>query len=255
MERTAQKSKPKIFIEKNFPRTFGIVKIVYDLRLIRLLLAPSLLSGGLTLALGVLLIGYNAWLYVSEEQLFYDYLFGSHGLKTYIWQHSDGVNSWQGAFLGNPIIYYVLVGAAAIAVGLVVYFLLQLTSLVFKNFRLSLGVLQTQNKTAKIVASELFSRLLIRVLSIVCWGLYGGFFISIILPFVFVLNRLGVDSIHDSRSIGWLSCFGALFILMLTMHLHVIFVRLVFLRPRLFGGDRAIEIAEAEANMHDIREN
>lgn len=228
---------------------------MYDLRLIRLLLTPSLLSGTLTLGLGALLIGYNAWLYVSEQQLFYDYLFGSHGLKTYIWQHSDKVSSWQGAFLGNPVVYYVLVGATAIAAGLIVYFLLQLISLTFKNFRLSLGILHAQNKTDKAIALELFSRLVTRVISLVCWGLYGAFFISIISPFVFVLNQVGIEYIHDSRFVGWLACLGALLILMLTIHLHVIFLRLVFLRPRLFGGDRAIEVVEAEGDTHDARDN
>jgi len=228
---------------------------MYDLRLIRLLLSPSLFSGGLTVMLCALVLGYNSWLYLSEEQLFYDYLFGYNGLKTYVWQHSQAITTWQGAFFNSPVVYYALVVIAAAIAGVMTYSLLQLASLVSHSLKEGWHSLQSEGKTARMVAVELLTRLGLRILSLLCWGFYIGFFISIIIPFVFVLNRLGIDYIHGSRSIGWLACLGALFILILSLHLHIIFLRLVFLRPRVFGGDHAIAVAEAEIDSHDARES
>ena len=86
---------------------------MYDLRLTRLLLLPSFLSGAFLFCWTLFLVTYNGWLYLSEQQLFYDYLFGVHGLKTYIWQYSQNVTACQNSFLGSPAAYYALVAAAA----------------------------------------------------------------------------------------------------------------------------------------------
>lgn len=228
---------------------------MYDLRLIRLLLLPSLFSGSLTVLLCALALGHNAWLYVSEQKLFYDYLFGYYGLKTYVWQHSQSITTWQDAFFNSPAVYYVLVFIAAAIAGLVTYVSLQLAGLLSHSLKEGWHSLHSEGKTARAVAIELLTRLGLRVLSLACWGFYTGFFISIIIPFVLVLNRLGIDYIHNSRSVGWTACLGAFLIFIVSVHLHSIFLRLVFLRPRVFGGDRAIAVAEAEMDTHDIREN
>lgn len=223
---------------------------MYDLRLIRLLLLPSWFSGGLTALLSTVILGYNTWSYVSEGQLFYEYLFGSGGLETYLWQHLQSITSWQGAFFNSPVAYYALVIMAAAIVGLITFFLLKFAGLVSHSLKNGWHSLHSQGETARSIAIELLTHLSLRVLSLLCWGFYTGFFTSLAIPFVLVLNRVGIDYIYDSMSIGWLAGLGALFILMLLMHLHVIFLRLVFLRPRIFGGRLAIALAQAEVDSH-----
>ena len=229
---------------------------MYDLRLIRLLLLPSLFSGMLTVFLAALFVGYHTWLYVDEQKLFYNFLFGLYGLKTYIWQYSQSVTVWQGAFLGSPAAYYALVGAAATVVGLVVYFLLQLLSLALHGIGAGWTLLHVPGTASKAAVAELLARLGLRAVTLICWGLYAAFFFSTTLPFVVVLNRVGVDLIDTSKPIGLLYGFGAFIVLAILLHLHIVFMRLAFLRPRLIGGDRAIMEAEAEADSsHDATRN
>ena len=227
---------------------------MYDLRLIRLLLRPSLFSGLLTVLLSALALGYNAWSYVSEEQLFYDYLFGYSGLGTYLWQHVQST-TWQETFLNSPILYYALVVMAATIAGMIAFFLLQLLGLVSHSLKEGWDSLHSHGKTARTVANELLTRLGLRILSLLSWGFYAGFFISVIMPFILALNTMGVDSINASRSLEGLGeCLGALLVLTVSMHLHVIFLRLVFLRPRVFGGNIAIALARIEVDSHVTRE-
>lgn len=227
---------------------------MYDLRLARLLLLPSFLSGVLVAGLAVLIIGYSSWLYLDQNQLFYDYLFGIHGLKTYLWQYSQDAASWHTALVGSSFAYYALVGAAASVAGLVVYFLLQLLGLASRAVNGIRGTWYSSNKTSKAIAGELFARLILRIVSLVSWGIYSAFFVSTLIPFTLALKRIGIDMLRDSRPIGWLSYVAALLLLILSFHLHVVFMRLVTLRPRVVGGNSAIEEAEAVADTRDVRE-
>lgn len=227
---------------------------MYDLRLIRLLLFPSLFSGGLTVLLSALFLGYSAWSYVSEQQLFYDYLFGYSGLETYLLQQSQSLAVWQKFFLNSPAMYYALVLLAGAVAGLVAYFLLQLIGLVSHSLKEGWDSLHSQGKTARMVAIELLIHLGLRLVSLVCWCVYTGFFIGITLPFVLGLNQMGIDDVNHSELAGWLACLGALFVLTVAVHIHVIFLRLVCLRPRIFGGGLALALAlaQAEAHSHDV---
>lgn len=227
---------------------------MYDLRLTRLLLLPSFLSGAFMFCWALFLVTYNGWLYLSEQQLFYDYLFGMHGLKTYIWQYSQNVTAWQTSFLGSPAAYYALVGAAATAAGLVVYCVLQLSGIVSHNIGEGLEELRGKAGIRKTVARELLTRLGLRLLSIICWGFYAAFFFSTMAPFLSVLNRVGIDLINNNQLYGLGVCFGVLLLLFFSLHLHIVFMRLVFLRPRVFGGDRVIEEVKAGAETHDQRD-
>jgi hypothetical protein len=230
---------------------------MYDLRLTRLLLQPSFVSGAFLFCWALFLIAYNGWLYIDEQQLFYNYLFGAHGLKTYVWQYSQHVTAWQSAFLGSPAAYYALVGAVATAAGLIVYCLLQLLGLVSHGIGEGWERLQDKERkpsASKSVANELLTRLALRVISLICWGIYAAFFFSTMVPFISVLNRVGIDLINSGHSYGLAVCFGTLLLLFFSLHLHVIFLRLILLRPRVFGGERVIEQAKAEADTHDQRD-
>lgn len=230
---------------------------MYDLRLTRLLLFPSFLSGAFFFCWTLFLITYNGWLYIDEQQLFYDYLFGMHGLKTYVWQYSQNVTAWQTSFLGSPAAYYALVGAAATAAGLIVYCMLQLLGIVSLNVGAGWETLHSQNGKVgirKTAAKELLTRLGLRLLSLICWGFYAAFFFSTMAPFVSVLNRAGIDFLNEAHLYGLGICFGALLLLFFSFHLHVVFMRLTFLRPRVFGGDQVIEEVKAATDTHDQRE-
>jgi hypothetical protein len=217
---------------------------MYQRRLTRLLLLPSLSSGTTVACVVLAVLGYNAWTYISNQQLFYDNLFGAYGLKTYVWQHSIEATSWGNTFLGSSIAYYILVGAAATVGGLTVYTFLQSLSLLFAGGRHIWSELTVLGSTRRAIVRELVARLVLRTISLIGWGVYTAFFFSTLLPFVIVLNQTGVDTVSAGQMLGWLYCVGAVLLLGIALHMQVVFMRLLLLRPRLFG-DRAIEEAEA----------
>jgi hypothetical protein len=214
-------------------------------RLLRLLFRPSLSSGTFVCTLTAVLIGSNAWAYISTKQLFYDYVFGAYGLKTYLWQQSASLANTRDILLASPEAYYLLVGFAALSVGLMVYALLQSIGLAL-SWRTWSG-LDSLGPNRQAIAHELGRRLILRVVTLLGWAIFSTCFFSLLLPFVTLLNQTGIEHIRTGIPAGWLACAGATVILALALHLHVIFLRLACLRPRVFGGANIIEEAEAHS--------
>lgn len=190
--------------------------------------------------------GYDAWNYINEGQLFYNYISGPYGLKTYVWQHSAQATSARDAFLASSFTYYVLVVVVAVAAGLVVYAALQMATGLFASLR---GVWRqvggSQQLRQPAAVTEQLSRLGLRLLSLAGWGMYSLFFFSTLLPFVTLFDQTGMDAIRAWRLVGWLECLAAAATLVIALHIHVLFARLTSLRPRLFFGEQAVLEAEA----------
>jgi hypothetical protein len=218
---------------------------MHQRRLTKLLLMPSLTSGSLAIGSALAVLGYSGWLFISENQLFYDYLFSAYGLHTFAWTQV-GNSAWHRSFLASPLAYYALVAAAAAAAGLAVYTVLQGATLVL-NWTTSL-VKEARDPSAsrRAIFNEQLARLGLRIVTLAGWGLYGAFFVSTLVPFTIVLTQFGVGRIEAGSSMGWLQCFGAVVLFAATLHLHVVFARLCLLKPRVFGGGAAIKEVEAE---------
>ncbi|MEO6513403.1 MAG: hypothetical protein ABIR37_01810 [Candidatus Saccharimonadales bacterium] len=213
--------------------------------LFRLLLRPSFMSGSLVLLTTLGILGYTAWLYISDSQMLYDNLFGSYGLQDFISQNSGGFMSWQKVLLASPIAYYMLVGGVAIAAGMAVFTVLQVVGSLFRNTTSFMHEAVGGRSGRLALWGELFARLWLRVLALVGWAFYAAAFVSMLLPFAILLNNTGVESVHQNDMSGIAVCAAALLLLLLSFHLHVIFARASMLRPRLFGGDAEIAAAEA----------
>jgi hypothetical protein len=211
----------------------------------RLLLQPSLMSGTLVTAVTLAAIGSTAWAYVSAQQLFYEYVFGAYGFKTYIWQQSAGLAALRNTVLASPAAYYVLVGLVATAVGFIVYAFLQFLGLLF-SWR-SWSGLDALGPNRKAIVHELTRRLTLRVVTLIGWAFFGACFSAMLLPFVALLTQNGVEHFQTGMPMGGvLAIIGAVAILALSLHVQVIFLRLVFLRVRLFWGADLAEEAEAK---------
>jgi len=214
-------------------------------RLLRLLFQPSLSSGTLVLTLSLAVVGSSAWAYMSSKELFYEYVFGAYGFKTYIWQQSAGLSAFRNTLLNSPAAYYVFVFLAATAVGLMVYAILQFLGLVF-SWRHWSG-LDALGPNRKVIARELTRRLCLRIVVLLSWSVFGACFFALLLPTVALMAETAVEHIQQgSVALGALTLSAAVLVLALSLHLQVIFLRLVLLRPRVFWGARAAEEIEAE---------
>jgi hypothetical protein len=178
---------------------------------------------------------------MSNHSLFYDFLFGPYGLKTYVWQNTLAFSSWQQIFFASPIVYYIVLVGVAITIGMTVFTILQAIGSVVRG---SSELLHEASHISR-TGPNLFYRLGLRVISLMCWVVYVSVFISTLLPLSLSLTNHGIGFIEHADYFGAVLMGGAVALLAVALHLHVIFARLFALRPRVFGGDS--EILEAEA--------
>ncbi|MEK7153586.1 MAG: hypothetical protein AAB834_06555, partial [Patescibacteria group bacterium] len=97
---------------------------MYQLRLLRLLLQPSLLSFTLSCLVAAITLVIATWSHINSDNVLYTYLFGPYGLTTVL-QESPNTFSVINAAFGSSIAYDVAVVIFGILVGLLVYVLLQ----------------------------------------------------------------------------------------------------------------------------------
>lgn len=213
---------------------------MHQKRLALILFTPSLISGSITILLALGLNAYSAWTFIRDNELFNGLFSGAYGLHAYFGDASYGVSAWSNAFISSPAAYYILVGGVSIAAGLAVFTLLQVAGLIGRESQ----ELLRDTPANRVNKHEALGRLGLRMVSIVGWTLYAAFFISTLLPFTTLLNELGVEVIGEGKTVGWVQCALSLVLLMCAIHLHVVLIRLIALRPRLFGGAGIVEDAE-----------
>jgi len=211
-----------------------------------LLLLPSLSSGTLAALLALCLLGASGWSYINENLLFYDQLFGIYGFKTLLLQ-TDNLYALQHALLDNTLTYYILLCATGIIIGVVVFTLLEAARLTIHKTVEELHEIEDPNPRHKAAAQEALERLLLRIASIIGWGVYVALFSSIILPFSIILTQTAIDGFETVPLNAIAYGAGAVVLLTIGLHVHIVFARLCMLRPRLFG-DSDIE----EAKYHKL---
>lgn len=202
-----------------------------------MLLGPSLLSSSVTLVLSSAILTVAGWSYVKPDSGLHDYLFGPYGLTTILQNSSNALTAVNGALSGSTA-YNIAVAVVALFVGLLVYVFLG-------------GINHIKDKTTDALDEvELISdenlkkqaerraeiRLGFRLATLTVWIVYLILFARVIVPACLLVARL--DTAH--YILTWRNVamsLAGLGILLVAMHIHVILMRLLALRPRLFGGD------------------
>lgn len=214
--------------------------------LAKLLLLPSLLSG-LVVSLGAFVfLGYTTWLYINHNQLFYNSLFGPDGLQTYIGQEAQSLSGWQQFFMASQVSYYVLLCGLALLVGLAVFTILQILTAVVRESKEIVGEVLPDSQHSRSQRMDIAYKFVLRAFALVGWAIYIAFFVSSLMPFAVTLNQSGIDNLEAGRHSGVLLCVSAFVLLGLALHIHIIFMRLLLLRARVFGGDDDIIEAQAQ---------
>jgi len=201
-----------------------------------LLLSPSLVSGPICVLLALLVLGSAGWAYITDSQLFYDQLFGAYGAVTVAQVRPYSIDSLQGLIFSGPLTYYVLLFAGSIIAGVTVYIVLESISRVVYGTSLFLREVHSDRATARQAAQESLARLVLRIAGLVAWSLYWLVFINLLVPTSLVALEQSLEalSMHELWALVVLAL--AFATLVVSIHLHVTFARLVYLRIRLFGG-------------------
>jgi hypothetical protein len=198
---------------------------------LKLLLSPSLLSGTLAVLFSAVVCLVGAWSYISTNGLFYDALFGANGLASVVVQAPDRF-SWLRHTLGSPIAYYLLVMIAGVITSIAVYAGLQAVDTLRDDF----SEMHRGTPRSGSFRRELLSRLWIKLLGTVAWGCYTLFFIGLVMPAALVLLRNGIDQLQQHSAAGLALMPAAFIVLIITAHVHTVFIRILLLRYRVFEG-------------------
>ncbi len=192
-----------------------------------LLLRPSFFSATINTVITIAVIGLAGGADLLEKASFYAYLFGEEGIFKIITRTGE-----DGGLLSGIFSYNVLILATAVFVGVVVYIILQLMGRIANDASATWESLHAQTESG---IRAIASRAGIRVLVAVSWIIYLVMFAKVIMPFCVLAAQVGVRELWAVGGFAYLA-FGSL-LLWLALHLHSIFLRLLFLRPRVFGGN------------------
>jgi hypothetical protein len=201
-------------------------------RLFVLLLKPSLFSGIATLAVTLFVIGVNNWPYFTYTTTLYPLLYGDFGVVTALEQSPALTKGIQDTLENNPVVYGIIVGIAAILAGWGAF-------LAIRGIKNSAHTIESLENTEE--RKGTLQQIGERTGILVIWALYAFISINILLPYCLLLSRIGADVITSAQ--GILMNIGAFILFTLVIHVHIIFLRLFLLRPRVFGGKAAIDDA------------
>jgi hypothetical protein len=134
--------------------------------------------------------------------------------------------------LNSTFTYYVALTLGAAIIGVAVYELLEVGTFLAKG-KAAFSSIASDTSVLK----EKLARFGVRTLGFLAWAAYIVFFVSLFIPFITLALHNGIDAISGNNpSVGWGHIGAALAGFWVGLHVHVIFLRLCFLKPRLFGG-------------------
>lgn len=134
---------------------------------------------------------------------------------------------------GEPA-YITLVCVVAVVVSAVVYLFLGSFERALSSLFNTLTIVQNADgQYRQQMRAEALARLIFRALALVGWVLYSLLFAAFLVPAFVALFSSGIA---DLSHVDWLALFTAYGALWIALHAHVVFARLLCLRPRLFGG-------------------
>ncbi|HKR81611.1 MAG TPA: hypothetical protein VJR27_01280 [Candidatus Saccharimonadales bacterium] len=202
-------------------------------RLLLTLLQPSILSFVCTSLFAAAALLGSSWSYLKTQPFFTTYFSGDYGLHTLV---SD-VNATIGSTLNKILSYNIIVVCFAVLIGLIVFAILQ--SVHHMHIEMSEAIddikyASYQNKSA--LEKSLEVRVGLRVVTALAWLGYSLFFFNALIPLCATLVTK-----HYGSVVGPISNLLAFTVLLVATHFHVIFARLLVLRPRLFGVVEALE--------------
>jgi hypothetical protein len=199
-------------------------------RLLVTLLQPSVFSLICTglFALATLLA--SSWSYFKTQSFFTTYFSGDYGLHTLV----TDVNSTIGRTINAIISYNIIVVGFALLIGLIVFAILQSVHHMHEEVSDTIeDIKYADNKTKQTLEKGLELRIGLRGVTALAWLAYSLFFFNALVPLCTTLVAK-----HASHPLGGpISNLIAFGILLVATHFHVIFARLMVLRPRLFGVD------------------
>ena len=199
-------------------------------RLLLLVMKPSSLSASATATLAISALVATNWPYFTYNPALYSALYGEYGLVTAL-EHAPSFAIDIAANLGdNQLVFAVTIGLIAALAGWVAFMVVHAVH----SGVLTAGALEGSDERISTL-----EHIAVRFFIVLMWFLFGFITVGSLMPLALLMSRIGAEEIFTIRGVAL--NVGALALLMLVFHLHVVFLRLFLLRPRVFGGESEIE--------------
>lgn len=197
--------------------------------LLKLLLYPSLLSSIIAFCIASTVVAFANWPFAINDPVISSYFFGPQGLV----ERLRGSNDLAALlFPADSITYTIGLGVIALLAGTIVYIILEsIDKSILGIASAYASIHDADSRSKKSVEKEITYRIGIRILSLCLWSFYCFAFFNVILPVCIITTRLPLDQLGISNS---LLAIGGFALLLLALHIHVILIRCISLRPRLF---------------------
>ncbi|MDB5186203.1 MAG: hypothetical protein JWL85_726 [Candidatus Saccharibacteria bacterium] len=199
-----------------------------------LLLKPSFASLLACFSVAGVVLITSMLLYTSKNGLLYEYMFGKHSSAEMIQSSANSMAAFSEAMFNNAALNDVLFFVFWMLLGCIVYLVLAGFGFTLSLAGKTLHELHYVNIQRKITDDDPFTKVALRSLVILMWFVYSVFFFKILLPFSILSGQIGISNLYDLD--GWLYVGLAFAVLIASLHLHVVLLRLLMLRPRVFGG-------------------
>lgn len=207
-------------------------KIMVQLRLLLILVRPSWLSFALTTLATAGIIAFTNWSFLAASPVLFDAFYGEHGIVTTLERSPNALAAMQEGFASNSALYYSGLFAVAVVAATTVFITL-------RSIEHGFGAIRTMRESTPTERHEQWQHALVRTAVLVLWAMYALFTVQYAAPFCLLLWRIGIEEIG-----GFWGVLGSLLVALLlfgVLHLHIIFARLLCLRPRVFGSDVIVE--------------
>ena len=148
---------------------------------------------------------------------------------------ADDYQQINDSFANNSIVRNIPVMVFWMFVGVLVYFIVTGIAGALASAKAIDDELHYVNTSRKALLKEVYIKTGIRLATLIVWLLYIMLFFRVILPYVLAAANIGGSDILSIRAVPYTLL--AFAVLAIALHLHLMLLRLVMLRPRLFSEE------------------
>lgn len=210
------------------------MSVMRKVRLFFILITPSPFSLIATIVCALLFVIYVNWANLSDNTLIYRTIFGPEGFSAYVWKNTGSIWQWISQFFSSTIGYYVSLVVLAILIGIAFYTMLQIATYSIKGAVHYFERVELTSTPTGII--EIFLKLWIRSIALVGVVLFSAVLAGTIIPTIEALIDRGSSLLGAFQITGFIQ-YGIGFLLSsVSLHMFVIFLRILMLRPRVFSN-------------------
>ncbi len=212
---------------------------MYQLRLFKLLLEPSLLSGLGSLVAACVMVIVPNMAYLQTQSFVYDIFYGPHGLATTLQNAQGSVEGIGAALSETPFTYLFGMFVLSVLAGAITFAVLQGLHRLFVDVAEPVKEVRIAGSSRSSVEKEIGIRVGLRIISFAAWCIYWFATVKILWPFCVLTFGAGLLEFTTLQGLSAIALSVGL--MTIGLHLHIVFLRLTLLKPRAFGGERSIE--------------